>query len=100
MLIHDLEHFLRFKILEPRPAQIIVGAPLRVIAFWKDAAFEFLEPQARGLVFLQRVQIVEALQKEQVGDLLDDFEGVGNAAGPEGIPEGINLIANVSGDHG
>jgi hypothetical protein len=41
------------------------------------------------------VQIVQALEKKQVGDLLDDFEGVGDAAGPESIPDAVNLIMDV-----
>jgi hypothetical protein len=99
VVVHNRKHFLRFKILEPRPAQIIVGAALRVMACGKDAALHrFLEPG--GFVFLQRVQIVEPLKEQQVGDLLDDFERIGNAARPEGIPEGINLVANVSSNHG
>ena len=41
-----------------------------------------------GFVLLQRVQVVEPLDEKQVGDLLDDFERIGDAAGPEGIPDG------------
>ena len=39
-------------------------------------------------------------QKEQVGDLLDDFNGVGDAAGPEGVPDLIDFVAQVTGEHG
>jgi hypothetical protein len=46
------------------------------------------------------VQIVEALEEQQISDLLDDFERIGNAARLEGIPEGINLVANSSRNHG
>lgn len=55
--------------------------------------------QPGGFVFLQRVEVVQALQKEQLGDLLNDLQGMGNAAGPEGIPEGIDFAADFTGDH-
>jgi len=46
------------------------------------------------------VQIVQSADEEQVGDLLDDFDGIGDAAGPEGIPDLIDLILDGAGDHG
>jgi hypothetical protein len=45
------------------------------------------------------VQVVEALEEEQVGDLLDDFQRVGDAAGPEGVPEGVDFGADFAGEH-
>ena len=77
-----------------------MGALLRVFAFGENAALQLLEFQARGFVFLQRVQIVEAFEEQQVGDLLDDFERIGDAASPEGIPECVNFAANFAGEHG
>jgi hypothetical protein len=85
---------------EARPAQILVGAAAAladvVLACREDAALEFRELQAGGFVFLQRVEIIEPLQEEQLGDLLDDFEGIGNAAGPESIPERVDFAANIA----
>ena len=86
--------------LEAGPAEIVVGAALGIFALGEDAALEFGQLQAGGLVFLEGVEVVEALEEEQVGDLLDDLEGIGNAAGPEGIPEGINFTADIAGEHG
>jgi len=46
-----------------------------VLSLGKDAALQrALEPGRLRL--LQGVEIVEALEKEQVGDLLDDLEGI------------------------
>jgi hypothetical protein len=45
------------------------------------------------------VEIIEPLQEEQVGDLLDDFEGIGDTAGPEGIPESVDFTADLAGEH-
>jgi hypothetical protein len=45
------------------------------------------------------MQIVEPLEKQQIGDLLDDFERIGDAARPECIPEGVNFTADFAGEH-
>ena len=34
---------------------------------------------------------VRPVQKEQVGDLLDYFERIGDTAGPEGVPDLVDL---------
>jgi hypothetical protein len=39
------------------------------------------------------VRVVEAADEEGVGDLLDDFERIGDEAGPEGVPDGVDLGA-------
>jgi hypothetical protein len=45
---------------------------------------------------LQTNRHVQALEKERVGDLLNDFERTGDPAGPESVPGAINLIANFT----
>ena len=65
-------------------------APAVVLAFRKDAAGDGLL-QSRGLVLFQRVQIVEsAAEEQQIGDLLDHLERIGNASGPEGVPDSMS----------
>ena len=85
--------------LEARPAEIFVGAALASLcpSGKTRRSIGLLEPCR--LVFLQRVQIVQPLDEEQVGDLLDDFERIGDAARPEGIPDAIDLIADIAGEH-
>ena len=46
-----------------------------------------------GLLLGQGLEVVQAADEEQVGNLLDDLERVGDAAGPEGIPDPIDEIA-------
>ena len=48
-----------------------------------------LEPG--GFVLFQRMQVVQATEKEQVRDQLDHFEWVGDAARPERVPDLIDL---------
>jgi hypothetical protein len=45
------------------------------------------------------VQVVQPAQEEQVGDLLDHLQRVGDAAGPEGVPDLVDLALDVAGDH-
>ena len=60
-------------------------------------AHRLLEPGR--LVFLQRVQVVEALEEKQVSDLLDDFERVGNPPGPEDVPDRVDLGSDFARNH-
>jgi hypothetical protein len=45
------------------------------------------------------VQVVQPAQEQQVGDLLDDLQRVGDTAGPEGIPDAVDLALEVTCDH-
>ena len=91
-------HLARIEVLEARPAEILVGALLAVFAFGKEAPGDgFLV--AIGFQLLGSFEFVEALEKEQVGDLLNDFHGIGDAAGPEGVPDAVDLIADFTCKH-
>ncbi len=52
-----------------------------------------------GFIFIESVQLIQTLEEQQIRDLLDDFEGIGNAAGPEGVPDAVNLAADIAGEH-
>lgn len=45
------------------------------------------------------MEFVEPLDKQQVGQLLDDGERVGNPAGPHRVPDFVNFGSEVAGDH-
>ena len=45
------------------------------------------------------MQVVQAAQEEQAGDLLDDLDGVGDAAGPKGVPDLVDFAFEVAGEH-
>lgn len=53
-----------------------------------------------GRFFLEGVDVVKAADEEQVGELLDHRDGVGDAAGPEGFPDFIDLVAEFACEHG
>ncbi len=76
-----------------RPAQVAEGAratagvmhPLR-----KDRVLDGV-PRMLALFSARVCSSVEALDEEEVGDLLDDLHRVCHAVGPEGVPHPIDL---------
>ncbi len=75
MFAYDGEHLGRREVLEARPAEIFIWPAAPVFAFREDAALDrLLEPI--GFVLLQGVKIIQATNEEQVGNLLDDFQGL------------------------
>src|SRR5208337_3812317 len=98
MLTDDLVHVARIKILEPAPAEVLVGTFLAVFSLGKEALLHRLLFPV-GLQLLGGLQFVEAFKEEQVGDLLDDFERIGDPPRSEGIPDTIYLIANFTSEH-
>jgi len=42
---------------------------------------------------------VKTTKKEQVGDLLDDLDGIGDPSGPEGVPDSVDLVSYFPGQH-
>ena len=91
LVAHRLEHLLRGGLLEARPAEIVlVGGEDRLLDGLAGAG---------GLALLERVQLVEPLDEEQVGELLDDRERVRDAAGPHRVPDAVDLGFEFAGDH-
>ncbi len=91
LLLHRLEHLFGRGLLEARPAE-------RILLFVEDRVFDGFAG-AGGLVLLERLEFVEALDEEQVGELFDDGERVGDAAGPHGVPDAIDFGFEFAGDH-
>ncbi len=88
---HRLEHPLGRELLESRPAQSgLAGGEQRLL----DRA-----AGAGGLMLRACVQLVQTLDEEQVGELLDDRERVRDAAGPHGVPDSVDLGLQLAGDH-
>lgn len=51
------------------------------------------------LLFGKRVQVVQPADEQQIGDLLDDLQWVGDATGPERIPDPVDLALELAGYH-
>ena len=92
------EHLGRREVPEARPAAILVGTTLVILAFREDPPLHrLLEPV--GLVFLQRVHVVEPADEQQVGNLLHHLQRVRDAAGPKCVPDAVDLGLDVACDH-
>ena len=101
VLADDVVHVGRREMLEPRPAVVLVRARrarMVVLTLRKQPPLDRLFEPGRFQLF-ERLQLVQPLDEKQVSDLLDDFQRIGNAAGPEGIPDLVNLVANFVGQH-
>ena len=98
MLANQIEQLPRLKILKLGPTEVGVAAAFGVLAFGEEAPLD-RRTQRLGLLLFERLKFVQAAQKEQVGDLLDHLKGISNAAGPECVPQAVNLIAKISGHH-
>ncbi len=91
LIAHRGEHFIRRAFLEAGPAQPFLFRR-------EDGILDgFLE--AVRLVFLESVDFIQALDEEQIGELLDDGERIGDAAGPEGVPDAVNFGFDFASDH-
>ncbi len=88
---HSDKHLLRGGLLEAGPAEaILFGGEYGVL----DG---FLE--AIGLVLPEGVEFIQPLDEEQVGELLDDGERIGDAAGPQGVPDAVYFGFDFASDH-
>ena len=75
-----------------------VAPPQILLAGVKDVFRRGGIPQLPALINLD-LALVEVLDKEQVGELLDNGDWVGNAAGPEGVPDAVNVVFEGAGNH-
>jgi len=85
------EHLLRRGVLEPGPAQML-------LVLSENRVFNGLA-QPSGLAILEGVQLVQALDEQQIGQLLDDRKRVGDPAGPHRVPDAVNPGFEFAGDH-
>ena len=70
-------------------------------ASWRavNTGFSIGWPVRVALVLLAGVQLVQTLDEQQVGELLDDGERIRDAAGPHGVPDSVDLGLQLTGDH-
>lgn len=92
------EHLIAAEPFEAAPAQVDVGPGFRVVPDREDRVFDGLSKKV-GFLLGQRLLFIEPLQEQQIRDLFDDFQGVGNTAAPERIPDLVYLGLNFTCDH-
>jgi hypothetical protein len=55
--------------------------------------------EAVGLVLLEGVEFVQALGEEQVSELLNDGERIGDATGSQAVPDAVDFGFGFACDH-
>ena len=70
----------------------------RYLSGGKDLPLDRL-PNASRFALFDLLNLVEAAKEQEVGNLFDDLERVGNPASPEGVPDPVNLAANLASEH-
>ena len=95
-----LVHLLGTDVLELRPAeQIPLDLPLSNFhGPGKDALVG--QTQHSSFFGAEAVSVVQVADEHEVGHLLHDIEGVGQAAGPKHLPKAVDLMLQFSCDHG
>jgi hypothetical protein len=91
LVSHCLEHLLRRGLLEARSAEMILVRLVDRLLDRRKGAHHF--------ALLERIQLVESLDEQQVGELLDDRERVGDAARPHRVPDAVDFGFEFAGDH-
>jgi hypothetical protein len=71
---------------------------LLIRAFREDAAAHRLAGTLAAAL-LQGFQLIQPPNKQQVGELFQHLQRVGDAAAPEGIPDPIDLVAELTGEN-
>jgi hypothetical protein len=98
MLGDRLEHRPSLSVFETGPPHFFIWGTPAIGPFGEDASLHRLF-ETRCLQLFYSVKVIKAPEKEQVRDLFDDFERIRDPARPEGIPEGVDLVADVSSQH-
>lgn len=97
---HEREEFVADDGEHAVAALIAEVGPAEVLLVGREGTLEVLL-QAGGAFFLPRLGDVQQAGEHQVGDLLDDGDGIGDATGVEVQPEGVDFIAVCGGEgHG
>ena len=99
VVVHHLVHVAGRHVLEEGPAEVLVRKALWVLAFGEDLPLHRLA-KAAGLVLFEDLKVIQAPDEEEIGDLFDHLQRVGDAAGPEGVPDLVYLRSYGACEHG
>lgn len=75
MLSNHLKHFSGGKVLEVRPAKILVAASLGIVAFWEYSLFYWFLKKT-GFVFFKGLGVIKSAYEKEVSDLFFNFHRV------------------------
>jgi len=66
------------------------------LLFREDAAAHRLA-RALAAAFLKGFQFIQPPNEQEIGELLEDLQRVGNTTAPERIPDSVYLVAELTG---
>jgi hypothetical protein len=78
-------------VVDERPAQLVA-------ANWGRGVLHRLAQQVGGLQ-CAGLLVVEALDEQQIRDLLDYFQRVGHPPGPHRVPDPVDLVSDFGSEH-
>src|SRR5262249_569902 len=101
MLADYFVHVGRCEMLKARPAIVCVRTrrPGMVIMSLRKQSPLDRRLETRGLQLFECLELIQPLDEEQVSDLLDNFEWIGNPGGTKSIPDLIYLVTDLVCQH-
>ena len=105
VVLHRLEHLAGLEVAEAVPAEVGVGGlDARLLGDHADAVLEHAllqrDAQRRGVRLGLQLVVVQQLHEHQVRDLLQHRDGAGDATGPDGLPDLVDLVSQFACYHG
>ena len=98
-LLDHAVHLARREVVEGAPLELLAGdralADLHLVG--KDTFIG--EAQHGRLLGAQVVRVVQVADEHEVGHLLHHVQGVGDAARPKDVPQGVHFVFQFAGDH-
>ena len=98
-LLHHRVHLPGGEVVEPGPLELFPGhgaVPCLDLS-GKNALVG--QAQHGALLGTQVVRLIQVMDEHEVGHLLHHVQGVGDAAGPEGLPEAVDFVSQFASDH-
>ena len=98
-LLHHRVHLPGGEVVEPGPLELFPGhgAVPHLDLPGKNALVG--QAQHGALLGSQVVRLIQVVDEHEVGHLLHHVQGVGDAAGPEGLPEAVNFVSQFACQH-
>ena len=99
LLLHHGVHLPGGEVVEYRPLELIArDSPLPNLDLLPEHTFVG-QAQHGALLGAQIVCLIQIVDEHQVGHLLHHVQRVGNAARPEDLPEGVDLVFQFACNH-
>ena len=99
LLLHHGMHPFSGEVPEHRPLELAARNRLCSDRHLPSENTRVGQAQHGALPGFQAVCVVQVPDEHEVGHLLHHVQGVGNAAGPENLPKGVDFVFQFAGNH-